>query len=353
MDFGLFCLMNQRLKTQTPQQIFRQAVDQVKVAEQAGFAIAWFAEHHFSNYSLCPSPLMMAAHCASQTSRIKLGTGVLVLPLYNPARLLAEIGFVDNISDGRLVLGLGSGYQPYEFERFGGDLSESKGRTLELIDMIEQGLTQETFTYDGTYLKQPETRIAVKPIQKPLPEIWIAGAAPDLIARAAAKDYPLIVTTRFKGVDFMQDSREWCAKNYREAGHDPATMKYSILSGALVTDSRQDAENFANNMLFQSRLALSLRNREENMVDGMLREQPLDDEPPIDDIIDNILIGDSQTCIDRCIDIVDRVNPHHMSLYFGLGDFEHAKTLQSIERFGSEVIPAVKKYCETRKSAAA
>lgn len=352
MDFGIFCLMNQRRKAHAPRQIFRQTVAEVQAAEAAGFAVAWFAEHHFSNYSLCPSPLMMAAHCAPQTRRIKLGTGVVVLPLYTPARLLAEIGFVDNLSDGRLVLGVGSGYQPYEFARFGGDLSESKGRTLELIDMIEQGLTRESFAYDGTYFRQPETRIPLQPLQKPLPPIWIAGAAPDLIARAGVHDYPLIVTTRYFGVDFMKDSKDWCAKNYAAAGHDPARMKFSILSGALVTESRGDAEAFAENMRYQARLAISLRNREENMVDGMLREQPLDDEPSLDQIIDNVLIGDVNRCVELCLEIAERVNPHHISLYFGLGDFDHEKTLRSIRRFGEEVIPAVNSHLRGRDKAA-
>src|SRR5580693_3514807 len=67
--------------------------------------IAWFAEHHFSNYCLCASPLMMVAHCASITKKIPLGTAVIVLPLYNPARLAAEIATADALSSGRLMLG--------------------------------------------------------------------------------------------------------------------------------------------------------------------------------------------------------------------------------------------------------
>lgn len=69
------------------------------------------AEHHFSNYCVCPSPLVMAAACARITRRIRLATGVLVLPLYHPARLIAEIGMVDAVSGGRLSVGVGSGYR--------------------------------------------------------------------------------------------------------------------------------------------------------------------------------------------------------------------------------------------------
>jgi Luciferase-like monooxygenase len=70
--------------------------EQTRLADELGYSIAWFAEHHFSNYCLCASPLMLVAHCASVTKRIRLGTAVVVLPLYNPVRLAAEIALVES-----------------------------------------------------------------------------------------------------------------------------------------------------------------------------------------------------------------------------------------------------------------
>src|SRR5271156_7153294 len=102
MHYGLQIMMQQRHQSKSSRQIFQEAVDIVRVGEQLGFHIAWFPEHHFNNYSLCPSPLMMAAHCAGVTSKIRLGTGVIIAPLYNPARMIAEIAMVDNLSNGRL-----------------------------------------------------------------------------------------------------------------------------------------------------------------------------------------------------------------------------------------------------------
>ncbi|MBI3513795.1 MAG: LLM class flavin-dependent oxidoreductase, partial [Proteobacteria bacterium] len=144
--------------------------------------IAWFAEHHFSNYSLCASPLMLIAHVAPLTKRIRLGTAVVVAPLYNPARLVAEIATVDALTNGRLVLGIGSGYQPYEFERFGEDLAESAEMTEEMLEIIKLGLTQDFFTYDGKHYKLPKTHIAARPVQKSLP-IYVAGHSVPLFRR--------------------------------------------------------------------------------------------------------------------------------------------------------------------------
>ena len=81
MEFGIFNLMGSRDPAKPSAQTFAEVAEQTKLADELGYAIAWFAEHHFSNYCLCASPLMMVSHCAAITKHIRLGTAVLVLPL--------------------------------------------------------------------------------------------------------------------------------------------------------------------------------------------------------------------------------------------------------------------------------
>ena len=186
--FGLFSLMQQRHAARGNRSVFADLDDQVALAEDLGFETAWFAEHHFSGYSLCPSPLMAAAYFAGRTKNIRLGTGVIVLPLYDPIRVMEEIAMVDLMSDGRLIVGVGGGYQPFEFERFRLNLEDSAAMFMESLDIIEAGLTQEEFSYDGQHYKIPPTRIAAKPVQKPLPRIAVAGMlAHDAIKRRVAR----------------------------------------------------------------------------------------------------------------------------------------------------------------------
>ena len=162
MDFGIFILAQQRGYHQTSQQVINNSIEQTVAAEQAGFGNAWYAEHHFNNYSLSPSPLMMVAHMAAKTTRIRLGTAVCILPLYQPARFLAEVGFVDTVSNGRLDLGVGSGYQEFEFERFGVQMADASAIYNEFLDILPQGLTQKIFSYEGRFLKVPPSSIAVR-----------------------------------------------------------------------------------------------------------------------------------------------------------------------------------------------
>ena len=165
MHFGQFNLMGYRTPGIKAHELYDNAVEQVKAAEANGFEIAWFAEHHFSNYCVCPSPLMMLARLAGETRRIKLGSAVVVMPLYEPVRLISEIGMVDALTHGRLVLGIGSGYQPYEFERFGQDLGESAPRLLEAMAMMEQAFAAETFAHEGPHYRMPRAHIAPRPVR--------------------------------------------------------------------------------------------------------------------------------------------------------------------------------------------
>ena len=159
MDFGIFNLMQQRGANVTSAELVDDSIRHTRIAESLGFGRAWFAEHHFSNYSRCPSPLMMVAHAAAVTERIRLGTAVIVAPLHMPARLLGEIGLADSLSGGRLDLGIGNGYQHFEFERFRVDIEERRERLFEMLDMIELGLTEKVFEYRTTEKSRTEARL--------------------------------------------------------------------------------------------------------------------------------------------------------------------------------------------------
>ena len=126
--------------TRPRSEVIHNSIEQT-VACRAGrlFNTAWYAEHHFNNYSLLPSPLMMVAHWRARPRRIRLGTAVCILPLYHPQRFLAEVGFVDTVSNGRLDLGVGSGYQQFEFERFGINVADAPRSTTSSSTSCQRG----------------------------------------------------------------------------------------------------------------------------------------------------------------------------------------------------------------------
>ena len=113
MKFGLMNLFPYA-DERGPEQLFKEALEEIILAEELGFDSVWLAEHHFSRYSIMPNPLMMATAIAQRTKRIRIGTAVVIAPLYDPLRLAEDIALADCLSDGRIDIGYGRGYQPLE-----------------------------------------------------------------------------------------------------------------------------------------------------------------------------------------------------------------------------------------------
>jgi len=342
MHFGQFNLMGYRTPGTKAHQIYDNAVEQVRAAEANGFEIAWFAEHHFSNYCVCPAPLMMLARLAGETNRIKLGSAVVVTPLYQPVRLISEIGMVDALTHGRLVLGVGSGYQPYEFERFGEDLAHSVPKLFEFMEMLELAFTRDTFSYDGKHFRLPETHIAARPV-KGLPEIWVAGDNPALHELAARKGWTVMLTPRHASVPQLIEARNRLAGIYGAQGLDKTRVAIAPLRHVCITDDKAEAASFMDNARHQIRLSQSLRFREE-LIDGtMLVEKPYKGEPPMEEFAKHVPIGDAETVAERLAALISAAKPHHMLLHFQAGASPQRTALRSIEQFASKVRPMIEK----------
>jgi len=322
--------------------LYDGAIDQVKAAEAAGFDMAWFAEHHFSNYCTCPSPLMMIARLAGETSRIKLATGVVVVPLYNPIRLASEIGMVDSLTHGRLVLGIGSGYQPYEFERFGEDLADSAPKLVEFVEILEKAFAGVSFSHKGHYYGMPETHIASRPVGK-LPDIWIAGDNRTLQGLAARKGWPIMLTPRHASVAQLTEVKARIGEIYAEQGLDPKRPAIAPLRHVCITDSKAEAADFIDNLRHQIRLSQSLRRREELLDGAMLIEKPYQGEPPLDEFTASVLVGDADTVAERMAGLIRAAEPVHMLLQFQAGASPLSLALRSIERFAGEVVPRLER----------
>lgn len=342
MHIGQFNLMGYRTPGTTAQVVLDRTVEQVKAAEQAGIEVAWFAEHHFSNYSICPSPLLMVARLAGETRRIRLGPAVVVVPLYNPARLLAEIGMVDSLTHGRLVLGLGSGYQPYEFERFGEALEGSGGRLAEFVDLLDRAFATETFRYAGKHIQMPDTHIAARPVAGP-PPIWTAGENPELISLAARRGFPIMLSLRHYSAELLAAARKRIEVVFAAEGRQPEALKLGVLRPICVTESKAEAEDFLDNVRYQIRLSQSLRHREQALKGGMLVEQPYRGEPSLADMARHLLVGDAETIAERMLAEMRLTRPHHYLLQFQTGAVPHAVALRSIERFAADVKPRLEK----------
>src|SRR5438067_7795964 len=342
MEFGIFNLMGAREPANTAAQVFAEVAEQTRLADQLGYATAWFAEHHFSNYCLCASPLMMVAHCAAITEKIRLGTAVVVLPLYNPARLAAEIATADALSNGRLELGIGAGYQPYEFERFGVDIAENLEMTEEFSQILDLAFKQDFFSYDGKHYQIPKTHIPARPVQKPLP-IYVAGHTEAMFRAAARHGYRVLSSGRVGGAALLAEQYQIIRDAYQAEGVPLEKAHITVNRFCHITDSRAEGLRFAENARYQSRLASSLRRRQEVMQGTVLVDVPFPDEPPFEQIHSDPLIGDVETVAEKMAAEIRATDPVHMCFSFKVGATPHHAAMRSMELMMSEVRPLVER----------
>lgn len=343
MDFGIFNLVNRREPGQPVPQLLHETVQQIQAAEQAGFGVAWIAEHHFSNYALTPSPLMMVAHLAAVTKRIKLGSAVVLACLYEPARLLGEIGFADALSDGRLILGVGSGYQVHELARFGVTLDQSREMTEEILDIIEQGFTKGTVAYEGRHFNLPETHLSLMPVQKGGVPIWLAGNSPPSIALAARRGYPLFASGFGRDLASLIEVRRGAEAVWKGEGKGLDSLRFSTLRYCFVTNDRAEARAFAENARYQVRQSQYLRRGQMHLPGAFLPEEGFPGEMSPEELLKWNPIGDAETVAEKLAAEIEAVTPAHMGLYMTMGSTPHKAAMRSIERFGADVLPLLEK----------
>lgn len=339
MKLGLFNLMGLYDRNVSPVSVVDTTIEMIKMAEDFGFDVAWFAEHHFTNHSICPSSLLMLSRCIAETKRIRLGPAVLALPFHNPVRLVQEVAFTALLAGGRLVLGLGSGYQPYEFNRFGTRIENKHKIMLEVWDIIEQGLSNGFVEHDGAFFNIPHTELPMTPFGLALPEIFIAGSDPQVVARAAQRGHTPFMSFGHRGLAPAAAFRDRLAERWAAGGGDPATMPLAVQRYVFVTDDADEAQHAARCVRNLARANVNLSSVTPSKDGVFLRLMPLNDEPPLDDFMDNAIIGPPNLCADKLRREIETLKPTHLSCFMGFAGIGRSETLAAMERFGCDVVP--------------
>jgi len=183
--FGLwYDFRNPAQWRQPADRLYREILDQIAWSENNGFDDVWLSEHHFIEDGYLPSILPAAAAIAARTNRIRIASGVLLMPFHNPIRLAEDVATVDVISGGRFELGVGIGFKREEFSGFGVSSKERGARTDQSLDLIRRALSGETVTFKSGFFDFQNIKVTPEPIQKPHPPIWLGGFTPAALRRA-------------------------------------------------------------------------------------------------------------------------------------------------------------------------
>ncbi|GAA0945427.1 LLM class flavin-dependent oxidoreductase [Nonomuraea longicatena] len=246
MKFSTFHLFH-RFDGQSFREVYDYHLRLIDLAEELGFDGVRVAEHHFRDYGVVPNLFTLLAHAAARTSRIRLGTGVVVLPLHHPVHVAEEAALVDVLSGGRLELGVGRGYQSFEFEGFGIDLAEARDRFNEALEVVLGLWTSAAFRYEGKFYRTgTEVSLAPRPLQDPHPPVHVAAVSPETVTMYAERGLPILADPAAPFRKVVRAAETW-RETARRAGHDDGAelvVARSVYVAPTVERARADQARF-------------------------------------------------------------------------------------------------------------
>lgn len=241
MKFGLLHLFEAPMGRSEKELLDEQMEIMIR-AEEFEFDSVWPAEHHFREYGFCATPAVTLAAIAARTSRIRLGTGVVVLPLNHPVRVAEDYAFLDVLSGGRVDLGIGRGYQPHEYQGYGIEQSRSREMFREGLEVLKRAWTEEQFDHDGEFYRLQGASTRPRPLQEPHPPIWMASLSPQTFEACGQYGLNLMCAPIF-GFNIKTGAAQ--IQQYRDAleahGRNPADFEVAALSMTYVADDTQQA----------------------------------------------------------------------------------------------------------------
>jgi alkanesulfonate monooxygenase SsuD/methylene tetrahydromethanopterin reductase-like flavin-dependent oxidoreductase (luciferase family) len=350
VKFGLFYQLPCAPEQSQPVR-YRETIDQIRLADELGFDIAWLAElHFFRGFSIMPGPLYVATAAAQHTRRIRFGTGVTLLPFHHPLRIAEEAAVVDILTGGRLDFGVGRGTIAVHFQGYNVSRDESRERFEETLEIIEKAWTTPRFSYAGRYHQVVEITTEPRPLQKPHPPIRIAANSPETAEFAGFKGYDVMVAAPINPTPIFYAH----VRRYREAleraGHgaekrDLAALFFTCPAASL--DAAR-AEYEPSMMHYFRTIGEQSRLGDKSQYDGSYQylKQVRERAAAITwEAVDSTMgvFGPPAECIRRINQIYEGAQIDQLVCWFNPGGMiPHREVMASMERFAAQVMPAVR-----------
>jgi len=338
MKFGLmYSFLTPASGAISHQATFRELDDLLPLAESLGFTAFHTTEHHFQHNGWAPSPLAILGYVAGLTRRMRLVTNVLLLPLYDPLRLVEDVLTLDNLSNGRLTLGVSPGYVSEECAAYGIPYAERFARSEEILDILQASWRDEVLSHQGRYYQIPACRMVPRPVQRPIP-LWYGVSGPKLLRRAALRRCPVTASPRHTVAELQAHYARFDAA---AAGVGFATTERPIIRETFVARSLAEAEDLAGPAITE---LFGLYSRKSAAGERQLRNDQgelVTDEGMLDfrSFAGRYILGDPASVREQLHAVVDALAPSEIICRMQLPGVPTAAFRQSLQLFGEQVIP--------------
>jgi alkanesulfonate monooxygenase SsuD/methylene tetrahydromethanopterin reductase-like flavin-dependent oxidoreductase (luciferase family) len=316
---------------------FAESIEQMELAERYGFDTVLISEHHLVDNGYFPAPFVTLGAAAMKTSKLRLGSGIIILPLYDPLHVAEHGAVLDVISNGRFTLGVGQGYRQEEFDAFKISLKQRPGRTREGIEAIRALWTQPVANYKGKYFNYENVMLRPQPKQKPGPPIWVAAKikpaveltaqvgetwfadpiTPLTVMKQRMVDYKAVLKNKGKptsGFDFPLMREVYCAESDEKAWAEAREPILYIYKEYLMWGHFQDEDG--NPVAPGDERALEL-----------LRKR--------------LIVGSPETCVRECLKYQQELGVTNILARMKFPGLPHDQVLNSIRLWAEKVMPFI------------
>ena len=219
------------------QQVYQQDLALALQAEGLGFDSVWSVEHHFTSYTMCPDVLQFLTYMAGATQSIQLGSMVCVLPWHDPLRVIEQISMLDNLSDGRLILGLGRGTGKVEFDGFRTEMASARLRFKESTEMVLNAMENGYAEYHGEVIDQPRVDIRPRPLKSMRGRAYAAAVSPDSARIMAEMGVGILIVPQKPWKAVRQELQDYRDVHRDANGKDPTSP---MVAGWTFVDGNAD-----------------------------------------------------------------------------------------------------------------
>ncbi len=345
-EFGMFHEF-QRTAGMTEEDAFATSFEQIDAAERWGLDAMWLAEIHVNpERSVCSAPLTLASAIAAKTKRMKIGTGVQVLPLCHPLRLAEEAATVDQISHGRLIFGIGRSGFPRTYEAYGVPYGESRERFAETLEILKKAWTEPSFSYNGKYYSFDNVKMTPKPFQKPWPDIRVAANSADTFPNIARLGHAVLVAVRQGTLEELEPNIRAYQEAWKEAGH-PGRGKVFLRAPVYLADTDQEARDESEDSIMYFYRYLGERLEDSATRAGVqqselraARGRRLQTITYEDALVEKLIVGSPKSVTDRLLGLKETLGLDGILCEMNCGTkIPHARVMKSLQLLCEKVSP--------------
>jgi alkanesulfonate monooxygenase SsuD/methylene tetrahydromethanopterin reductase-like flavin-dependent oxidoreductase (luciferase family) len=361
MHVGMAAVFQNPGRSRTDRDVYVNELRLAELAEPLGFESVWGVEHHFTDYTMCPDVLQFLSYMAGRTRSVQLGSMVVVLPWHDPMRVAEEVSMLDNLSGGRLILGMGRGAGKVEFDGFRLSMDESRPRFVECAEMILRGLEQGYCEYDGAFVKQPRAAIRPAPFKSFRGRTYAAAVSPESVRIMAELGVGILIIPQKPWKEVARELEAYREVYRRVNGVDappPISAGWTFCdpSGARAEEmARRYIGGYYQTVLdhyqFQGDHLAHTKGYEYY---GKMAEKihQYGTDTVIDYFMNLQVWGTPEQCYEKIVDIHARTGNSHYVGVFGYAGMPYDEAERNIRYFAKEVMPQLQKLDTTAAPAA-